>query len=382
MRPAASAGRTKTGKNRKMDDRRHWAGPMPDNGCGSGITGPAAFYDLLHEWLEAEIAKNPSRNELSIRIAARAVKIVFARPETRSYFSAAFEHVEQDGGGDPALTVFCSEAGGEFMERALSLLPGRYSSVNERDVPFLVRDGITIAPGREGGTLSVLNIPEGKAAFLFADLAKLPYHEQGSPFRNIFQWWFDGKEGTMLHSGAVSLSGKALLLSGKGGSGKSTIALACLLDGMDYLGDDYVVVRGKKDIAVSSLYRSLKLAGDALARFPALRESPANPGFSQAEKAVIFLRESSAGKVVCGSSLQGIVIPEISGTADSSFSRISAAEGFRALAPSTIFQHVGKRNDIAAFTGNLARALPCFKLHAGRDAAGIAGTVRAILRES
>lgn len=363
-----------------MDERRRWAGPVPDN--GSGITGPAAFYDLLHERIGEEMAKSPSRNDFSIRIAARAVKLVFARPETRAYFSTAFAHVEHDGGGDPALTVFCIAAGGKFMERALSLLPGRHSSGNERDVPFLVRDGITIAPGREGGTLSVLNVPEGKAAFLFADLAKLPYHEQGSPFRNIFQWWFDGKEGALLHSGAVSLNGKALLISGKGGSGKSTVALACLLDGMDYLGDDYVVVRGKKDIAVSSLYRSLKLAGDALARFPALRESPANPAFSETEKAVVFLPGSAAGRVVCGSALQGIVIPEISGATDSSFSRISAAAGFRALAPSTIFQHVGKRNDIAAFAAGLTRALPCFKLHAGRGMAGIAGTVRALLRES
>jgi len=368
-------------KNRKMNNRNTQLELNPDDSSGTGITGPSAFYDFIIEHIKKENRRTLYSDDFSMRIAERAVRLVFTGPELRSYFTAAFKHIECDAGRDFTLTVFCLEAGKKFMENAFSLIPGGYFSGNERDIPFLIRDGITIALGREGSTMSILNIRERNAVYLFADLAELPYYEQGSPFRNIFQWWFNGKESTMLHSGAVSLNGRALLISGRGGSGKSTISLSCLMNGKDYLGDDYVVVSDKKDITVSSLYNSVKLTRDSFKRFPGIQKLISNPGFSEDEKGVIFLRETSGGKVIPESLLKGIIIPEISGENDSSFKRISSAEGFRYLAPSTIFQHVGRRNDIAEFTGRLAKTLPCFKFYTGSDTASISKMVNAILQE-
>ncbi len=356
-------------------------GPTSDGSSAAGISEASTVYDYIMDHIGREYRRTLHRNNFSVRIADRAAKLVFTGPETRSYFTAAFSHVRHDAGKDFALTVFCVETGKKFMQRAFALLPGGYFSGNERDTPFLTQDGITIAPGREGAALSMLNMPERIAAYLFADLAELTYYEQGSPFRNIFQWWFDGKDSTMLHSGAVSLDGRALLISGPGGSGKSTIALACLLNGMDYLGDDYVVVANNKNITVSSLYSTVKLTGDAIRRFPAVRKWTTNPGFSRNEKEVIFLDVAAPGKIIAESSLQGIIIPEISGAPGSSWRRISAAEAFRALAPSTIFQHVGRRHSIAGFTAMLARSLPCFKLAAGSDTGRMAETMQALFSE-
>lgn len=368
-------------KNRKMNEPGL---PFESKSGGSsnpGISGPSTFYHDIMDPIAREYSRILRRNNFSVRIADRTIKLVFAGPETKSYFTAAFSHVTHDAGKDFALTVFCVETGKKFMQHAFALLPGGYFPENNRDIPFLTQDGITIAPDREGTALSMLNRPEGNAAYLFTDQAKLTYYEQGSPFRNIFQWYFDGIDSTMLHSGAVSLDGRALLISGPGGSGKSTIALACLMNGMDYLGDDYVVAAKNKDITVSSLYSTVKLTGYAFKRFPAVRKRTVNPGFSKDEKEVIFLDAAAPGKIIAESSLQGIIVPEISGANHSTYSRIPAAEGFRALAPSTIFQHVGERKGIAEFTGMLARALPCFKLVAGNDTGSMAETVHAIFQE-
>jgi len=67
-----------------------------------------------------------------------------------------------------------------------------------------------------------------------------------------------------MHGAAVSLNGKSILLTAKGGSGKSTTALSCFFAGMSYLGDDYVTVKSGDVITTHSIYSSTKLFPDVL----------------------------------------------------------------------------------------------------------------------
>lgn len=51
----------------------------------------------------------------------------------------------------------------------------------------------------------------------------------------------------MLHGGCVGVDGTGVLLCGIGGSGKSTLAAACLLNGMDYVAEDYLLLNRTED---------------------------------------------------------------------------------------------------------------------------------------
>lgn len=51
----------------------------------------------------------------------------------------------------------------------------------------------------------------------------------------------------MLHGGCVGVNGTGVLLCGVGGSGKSTLAAACLLSGMDYVAEDYLLLHRQED---------------------------------------------------------------------------------------------------------------------------------------
>src|SRR5437764_8660463 len=106
------------------------------------------------------------------------------------------------------------------------------------------------------------------------DYDRLPLYERAAPFLFLFHWWhsLSCDDSCLLHAAAVGTSDRgALLLAGRGGSGKSTTAVACLLDGWwRYLADDYCVVRlGPEIPTVHSLYCSAKLHPKALAAFPA-----------------------------------------------------------------------------------------------------------------
>ena len=46
----------------------------------------------------------------------------------------------------------------------------------------------------------------------------------------------------MLHGAGISWDGKGVLLTAEGGSGKSTTTFSCIMQGMQTLGDDFVLL--------------------------------------------------------------------------------------------------------------------------------------------
>jgi hypothetical protein len=70
----------------------------------------------------------------------------------------------------------------------------------------------------------------------------LPFWEIASPFRILFHWWAQSWGGQVAHAAAVGVESRGVLVVGKSGSGKSTAALACLRHGLEFAGDDYVLL--------------------------------------------------------------------------------------------------------------------------------------------
>ena len=114
-----------------------------------------------------------------------------------------------------------------------------------------------------------------------------------------------------MHAAAVGREGRAVLITGRGGLGKSTAALSCLGEGLDYLSDDYVLVQLDPDPRVHSLYCTAKLNWEQMARFPRFADFAINRG-SGSDKAVMYLYPEMQGQIVRSSALHTIVTPRIS----------------------------------------------------------------------
>lgn len=337
---------------------------------------PEDIYEQLIALFQKKYKRLNFKEDKFILINGKRIRIVLPDASLVPFFFRPFAHLEAKNKGEVSLEIICFRTGKDFSDIARNVFPG-FSNMNGRDVPFHIKRGIIMSTGRESDTFSFLNTERKRALFLFDEIGNLPYFEAGSPLKKILQWWFDSSDTTMLHSASVCRNGKAILIAGRGGKGKTSTALACMTNGMDYLGDDYIVVEGNNEFSVSSVYNSAKLTSESYKRFPELREVTYNPDFKRGEKGIVFLRSFS----VSTAALMGIVLPEISTDEGSSFIRVSSAEGFRALAPSTIFQHIGRRRNISEFTARLTKNLPCYKLKAGRDPELISNTVKNILKE-
>lgn len=78
--------------------------------------------------------------------------------------------------------------------------------------------------------------------FWVQDAAKLPSWTKAAPFRTLFHWFFASQGLQLIHGAAVGSGDDGILICGPGGAGKSTSALMALAAGMNFVGDDYVVL--------------------------------------------------------------------------------------------------------------------------------------------
>jgi hypothetical protein len=239
----------------------------------------------------------------------------------------------------------------------------------------------------DSGVLSLYDADRQIGLWWTQDFAQLPLYERAAPFLLLFHWWHGlGRDDSfLLHAAAVGTEDcGGLLLAGRGGSGKSTTALASLLDGdLFYVADDYCVVRaGAERPTVHSLYCSAKLDAKTLAAFPALsrkasldeigRDPDGKVGFNLYRS---FPRSFRKELPLCA-----ILLPRVPkdkhGNRPNRFTPVGSGAAVRALAPSTLFQLPGAGANNFRMIAALANRLPCFQLELGGEIASVSQSLR------
>ncbi|MEL6161600.1 MAG: serine kinase [Cyanobacteria bacterium J06627_32] len=215
---------------------------------------------------------------------------------------------------------------------------------------------------------SMLDRQQNLALYWIDDVADLPYWEKGSPLQAILNWWLATRQRQYVHAAAVGTASGGVLIAAKGGSGKSTSALACLNSSLSYASDDYCLIASESEPYVYSLYSSAKLKGlTDLERFPSLAALCSNRDKLKDEKAMFFLQQHYPEKVVSGFPLRAILVPRITGQPNTQLKKASAIHALKALAPSTLLQLSGTGQSALATMSHLVKQLPCYSLELGTD---------------
>jgi len=229
------------------------------------------------------------------------------------------------------------------------------------------------------GILSVIDRERRRAWCVKGDDAPLPFWEIGSPFRFLLHDHFAHHGLQFVHGAAVGDGGRALLIVGAGGSGKSSTAMACAGAGLRYLGDDYCLV-DCESCTVHSLYRSGKLVGPHdLERLPTfLGHSMNDDSFERGGpgKGVFLVDSVVPGSLAASMPIAGISIPRIGSDGKSRVERASGGDALAALVPSTLGQLPGAGSSDARRLERLVLQCRITTLVVGRDPAGIAAAVR------
>ncbi len=177
----------------------------------------------------------------------------------------------------------------------------------------------------------------------------------------------------LVHGALVSREGSGLLIAGSNGAGKSTAAIAALLDGWDYFGDDCVAVSQRDGAFVgSSVFASACLDPGHLSAFaPQLPAEQAAPG----EKTFVRVIGRVPEADTC---IRAIVVPRVTGGDDVTVRPLDARAALIALGPSTILRRAVPAGPVLARLRTLAMSRPRYALEMG-PIDRIGGRLREIL---
>jgi len=318
--------------------------------------------------------------DLDLVVAGRHVRLRFAGEALDHAIVPALAHLvatPSASGASPALVmhVWDTRSTGVDMIAApwdtRALGPGG-------SIPEAEAEGLYVIYRLECDMLVALDVRAGVGVLWMHDAALYPRHDRAAPLRSTFAAFFAPRGPVVTHAAAI----------GRGGSGKSTTSLLCLAAGLDFAGDDYVLVEVDDDARapgpprVHSLYATSKLAPRDVARVPALVDAFAERDDSEraaSDKAVAFLHGHPAARLTRGLELVALLLPSVTGAAETTLAPMSRAEALRGLAPSTVFQQDVPARPVLATLARLVARLPCYRLALGADLAAIPDVIARVI---
>jgi hypothetical protein len=337
---------------------------------------PPAAVDAHRSFLTAS-ASGPVV-ERRYTIAGQHVQMLFAGSDVAATLAPAFSHLVTGNSSTPDLTIFLSDAASSGTP------PIALPESGDAPGTWLVHEGPDVHWGRQVGVdgLTVLSSRHRAAWFWAPDVTELPLFERAAPLRILWHWWLPLRSRGLIHAAAVGNGAAGVLLVGRGGSGKSTAALASVGHDLLYAADDYVAASVDPPM-VYSIYNSGKIDTDNARRLPHLEASTEHHSAGHpfdTNKTVVFLAERFGTHLTSSFPLTAIMVPRITNAGPgTTLVPARSAEALLALAPSTVLQMPGGGDTYLSWLTALAGAVPTFRLEMGTDLGGVAETIAAFL---
>ena len=349
-----------------VPDANHANGPLPHRSDTPPLSEEQqlAFFDSAMECCDTATARSGAVVR-HVDVAGTRVELVFSGERLLPSLFPALAHLEIPIAGPPdvSLHVWDTESTGV----AVPPPPVRWESFTDRgDIWGLSSRRVRSAFHWIECSLNLLDLQRRVGMFWVRSDDQLPYWTKASPLRTLLHWWTKANGAHLLHAAAVGDENGALLITGKGGVGKSTTALACLTSGMRYVADDYLVVRVDPVPRVYSLYSTAKLDRPQLARFPDLARLVRNRDTPD-DKVVVHLYPELADRISRSLPLKAIAQPSFSGEPATTFGPASTLGLQRAASFTTLSQlpHAGHATHL--FIERLVAAVPGFSINLGTD---------------
>lgn len=317
-----------------------------------------------------------SQNSLMsrLKIGAHQLNISYGNQYLKDLFVKAFKHIEipASEGGD-LFTIFVTDNNSK-------------TSYKLRSEKFAIRSAETkmITYNKENWhmtfnpvsqVLSFVDTDNGVALYDIGNIACVPYFEIAAPMRYILHWFCEKHEKTLIHAAAIGTESKSVLITGPGGSGKSSTALTCALRGMDYVGDDYVVVERIDEPQVLSIYNSVKYRWDTITRMPELKQLAKKYDRTE-EKGYFFFSDFSDSNIRTNMPLLGVILPVIGQEKRTTFIPEQSQKILLNLAASTIFQMPGSGNSTLKNIISILENLPFYRMSLGTEPEEIYSSIR------
>lgn len=202
-----------------------------------------------------------------------------------------------------------------------------------------------------------------------------PPWEPGAPLRPFLHWEYASRGLRLAHAGTLGVDGMGILLAGAGGAGKSGTVVAGLLNGLDSVGDDYVLIDLEGGVTAYPLFSTLKQDPGGFRRLGLDTKLKSHGPLNWQGKHQFHAGDITARPIPANLDITALMVPHIGGGGASSIMPLSRRDAMIALAPSGIAQMPGERESGFRFFSELTRRLPCYRLLLGTHPEEIADTI-------
>jgi hypothetical protein len=343
-------------------------------------TEPAAFFETVYQAFQQAAQVVGGSLDRFYSIDGHTIRLRFAGPALVPRITPALEHLATGPRSTPAFTVCLWDSASTGTNIPRPPWSG-YVYTPRGDVCGYTNDRVYTAYHVGADVLNLLDTSRDLAIYCTRDARRLPSYETGAPLRTILHWWLRPYGRQFVHGGAVGTANGGVLLAGKGGSGKSTTALACLHSELVYVSDDYCLLAIDPVPYAYSIYSSAKLSPENIYRVPYLRSAISNADRLDTQKALFFLQQHYPEKLVTGFPIRAILLPQITGRLETTLTPASSMASLSALLLSTMRQLPGADKATLGIIEQFIEQVPSYHLELGTDLAQIPEVILGLLSE-
>lgn len=233
-----------------------------------------------------------------------------------------------------------------------------YVYTHRGDIRGFSSPKISVAFNYECRLLSMWDRESRTAVYWTPDVACLKFYEWAAPLRTILHWIGSDLGLALTHAAAVGQNGRGLLLSGKGGSGKSTTSLACWDAGWQFVSDDYCWISVEPEARVYAIYKTAKLLPNQPTDLPRWSRVDGLSG----DKDVFNLAQNEKGRLVESLHLVALLLPALSHAQQARLHPASPRDGLAGLSLSTMGQLAGASASTMKILRKVVDVLPSYHL--------------------
>ena len=328
-----------------------------------------------------------TRHEWRYDVLGERARLRIAGDVLADHLRQVFAHLEADGEAGPLVLTIdlwdARETGAHGLAALLDEVADGRGEAAEDSIA-VSSDGRIVSthgPGRHAW----LDRDTGQVVGWFADGRELSPHERSKPLQVLLGLWARDRGVHAVHAALVGRHGRAVLVPGASGAGKSTVAMACLCAGHTFFGDDWVGLAraGAGRFTGFGVYGSALLAPDHAARFPLLEPHVVPVRAWPPGKSLVLVSRAFPEGLGRATRVCALALPRLGDGPGTRVRPASKREALMALVPTSIFtmRPRGGRAELERL-GQLVQELPAYWLEMGSRLDDIPHGVDEILARS
>ena len=186
----------------------------------------------------------------------------------------------------------------------------------------------------------------------------------------------------MVHAAGLGLNGRGLLIAGATGTGKTTLTIALLRAGFDFLGDDTIFLRvNRTGLRALAFPDEIDATADTVCLFPELQNAMRQlPGGNRQKRSFVQSRVYDA-TVTWGCAPAILVFPQPAGAHESVLTHMPREAALLELICNVLRTEISSTQAHLDALATLVKQCRCYRLHTGRDFGALAVRLRSLLNQ-